>query len=88
MVGVEQTMSSSTRSASSDSSPTANEKSEFEDKEIAVSPTVLPDPEKLANSDAVEYEWVSGIKLWTIMTCITLVCFIILLDVSIIATVS
>jgi flagellar biosynthesis protein FliP len=34
-----------------------------------------------------EQEWVSGIKLFNIMTAITLVCFLMLLDTSIVVTV-
>jgi hypothetical protein len=42
--------------------------------------TATPPPE--------EHEWVSGIKLLTILTAITLVCFLVLLDTSIVVTVN
>jgi len=47
----------------------------------------VPEPAPDAPPATQEQEWVSGFKLFTIMTAITLVCFLMLLDTSIIATV-
>ena len=46
-------------------------------------------PEELNSSEPVEedYQYVTGIKLGTVIGCVTLVAFLILLDQSIIATV-
>ena len=46
------------------------------------------DAEKQTQSTPTQAEWISGFKLWIIMTGITLVCFLMLLDISILSTVS
>ena len=57
-----------------------------EKDEVAESAKVDVEKEaSLATSN--NQEWVSGVKLWIIMTGVTLVCFLMLLDVSILSTV-
>jgi hypothetical protein len=53
------------------------------------------DPEKPSDGSmmavepsATEYEYITGIRLWLVVASVTLVCFLILLDMSIIVTVS
>lgn len=63
------------------------------DKELHTSD--FPDPEKpldrsteIAEAAETEYEYVSGVKLWLAVAAVTLVCFLMMLDMSIIVTVS
>ena len=44
-------------------------------------------PEILDSSVSQEDEWISGMRLFTIMAAVTIVCFLMLLDISIIVTV-
>jgi hypothetical protein len=45
------------------------------------------EPEILDSSVSQEDEWISGMRLFTIMAAVTIVCFLMLLDISIIVTV-
>lgn len=47
----------------------------------------LPEDVKLSNPVEEEYQYVTGFKLITVIGCVTLVAFLIMLDQSIIATV-
>jgi hypothetical protein len=47
-----------------------------------------PEAKTTATPALEEHEWVSGIKLLAILTAITLVCFLVLLDTSIVVTVN
>ena len=47
----------------------------------------VPKPAIIGSSVAEDQEWVSGMRLATIMAAVTLVCFLMLLDISIIVTV-
>jgi hypothetical protein len=75
----------------------------FEDGATSITPeskeetqtSRLPDPEKAVDPTAdeakpadAEYEYITGIKLLLTMASITLVCFLMTLDMSIIVTVS
>ncbi|KAI9740060.1 MAG: hypothetical protein M1818_004811 [Claussenomyces sp. TS43310] len=46
----------------------------------------VPDPETMTAPATEDHEWVSGIKLLSILVAITLVCFLMLLDTSIVVT--
>jgi hypothetical protein len=46
----------------------------------------VPEPGSNAPSTSQEQEWVSGFKLFVIMTAVSLVCLLMLLDTSIIVT--
>ena len=71
---------------SRDTSPTSGGASSNNNKEVAPVPEAKP-AEAAPAPPAEEPEWVSGVKLWTIMSGITLTCFLMLLDTSIIVTV-
>jgi len=68
---------------------------EKKDDELSIPPSddIQPESNPVSElaSDALpatqEQEWVSGLKLFTIMTGVTLVCLLMLLDTSIIVTV-
>ena len=79
-------------------SPTKEQPSEpeagKEEAELSTPPSDDLQPESNQDSGpadtppaSLELEWVSGFKLFTIMIAITLVCFLMLLDTSIIVTV-
>ena len=52
------------------------------------SPAAPPDLEKqLTNKSTIEHEYLTGLKLWIMMSGVTLVCFLMLLDMSIVSTV-
>ena len=81
-------MPDSTKSSKSSQGPT-NEKPDDGDNETAVVPSEAVDAEKQASPAAPdESNWVTGVKLWIIMTGVTLVCFLMMLDMSILSTVS
>ena len=46
-----------------------------------------PQPVNATNTTEEEYHYVTGLKLFTVIACVTLVAFLIMLDQSIIATV-
>ena len=80
---------SSRRTASSDKTQTQNLREE--DKEyIICKPELATDFEVIAASslNAQKEEWVTGFKLFTIITAVALVCLLMLLDTSIVSTVS
>ena len=45
------------------------------------------DGAKVAEATDREYEWITGVKLWLVLSSLTLVCFLMTLDMSIIVTV-
>lgn len=53
-----------------------------------ITPDAQRDPSKAEKEDAKEVQWVSGTKLWILMAPICLTFFLVMLDISIIATVS
>lgn len=67
---------------------------EKKEQELSTPPSdeIQPKSERVLQSvpnappAAQEPEWISGFKLFTIMTAITLVCFLMLLDTSIVVT--
>jgi hypothetical protein len=67
---------------------------DMKEQELSTPPSdeIQPNSERVPQSApnapaaAQEPEWISGFKLFTIMTAITLVCFLMLLDTSIVVT--
>lgn len=55
--------------------------------DIQTQPDQFPEPAPDAPPAIQEQEWVSGFKLFTILTAITLPCLLMLLDTSIVVTV-
>ncbi len=67
---------------------------EFDDKENL--PPVVPQNAEDTNSSTVEpkpapenaeHDYITGLPLWMLITCITVICFLMLLDISVIVTV-
>lgn len=63
--------------------------------QIACSDTIIDTREKALNgsvthtkAEELEYEYITGIKLWLVVASITVVCFLMMLDMSIVVTVS
>ena len=63
----------------------SSEKTKLEDQD----PSNPSDCEEQSASLGVkEAEWISGVKLWMVISGVALVCFLMLLDISILGTVS
>lgn len=54
---------------------------------VGSSSTQISDSTSAKLAESHEHKWVSGPKLWNIIAAITLVCVLVLLDTSIVATV-
>lgn len=67
-----------------DTSRAADLDTQLNSSDLEKSPNSSPGETKAADT---EYEYITGIKLWLTMVAITLVCFLMTLDMSIIVTV-
>ena len=68
------------------SAPSKTSDTRKDEVEIA-SPVAPPDLEK-QSLEQQQPEYITGLKLWSVMAGISLVCFLMLLDMSIVSTVS